>query len=42
VGVQEVVWDGSFTEPAGECTFLYGTMNWVQVFFYTYENHISA
>jgi hypothetical protein len=27
VGVQEVRWEGSGTEPAGECTFFYGKGN---------------
>jgi hypothetical protein len=27
VGVQEVNWEGSGTEPAGEYTFFYGKMN---------------
>jgi exonuclease III len=27
VGVQEVRWDGSGTEPAGEYTFIYGKGN---------------
>jgi hypothetical protein len=27
VGVQEVIWEGGGTEPAGEYTFLYGKGN---------------
>jgi hypothetical protein len=26
VGVQEVRWEGSATEPAGKCTFIYGKL----------------
>jgi hypothetical protein len=46
VGVQEVRWEDSGTEPAGEYTFFYG--KWDENhelgkrFFCAYENHISS
>jgi hypothetical protein len=46
VGVQEVRWEGSGTEPAGEYTFFYGQWNENHGlgtgFFCALENHISS
>jgi hypothetical protein len=41
VGVQEVRWEGSGTEPAGEYTFLYGKGN-ENHGFYVHKRIISA
>jgi hypothetical protein len=43
VGVQEVIWEGSGTVPAGEYTFCMEsgmrTVNWVQSFLYIRESY---